>query len=120
MGSLHERNPSLWVATTDPPAFASLEADIAVDVAIVGAGITGLTAALLLARTGRRVAVLEAGRVAAGATGYTTAKVTSLHGLIYGPIAEKFDDERARLYGQANEAAIAQVARLVDELGVEC
>jgi len=39
MGSLTERNPSLWVHTTPPSSFAALGQDIKVDVAVVGAGI---------------------------------------------------------------------------------
>ena len=56
---------------------------MSVDVAVLGAGIVGLTTALLLERQGARVAVLEARRVAAGASGYNTAKLSSLHGLSY-------------------------------------
>ena len=47
---------------------------------VVGAGITGLVTALLLARAGRSVAVLEARTVGAGATGNTTAKLSLLQG----------------------------------------
>jgi hypothetical protein len=49
----------------------------------VGGGVTRLTVALPLGRAGAEVTVLEAGELAAGTTGYTTAKVTSLHGLTY-------------------------------------
>jgi glycine/D-amino acid oxidase-like deaminating enzyme len=65
--------------TTYPPLGASL----AVDVCVVGGGILGLLCAELLKHAGKTVAVLEADRVATGVTGYTTAKVTVLHGLIY-------------------------------------
>jgi glycine/D-amino acid oxidase-like deaminating enzyme/nitrite reductase/ring-hydroxylating ferredoxin subunit len=91
-----------------------------VDVAVIGAGITGLTTALLLAETGATVTVLEADRVAAGVTGYTTAKVTSLHGLIYATLESRFGEAAARTYGEANEAGIAETARLVSELSIDC
>lgn len=55
-----------------PSSFPSLEGDNHVDVAVVGAGITGLTAAMHLKQAGKRVAVVEAGRVGAGATGGTS------------------------------------------------
>ena len=64
--------------------------------------------------------VIDAGDLCAGATGYTTAKITSLHGLTYTALARRFDDDRARLYGEANEAAIAEVERLVVDDGIEC
>lgn len=50
------------------------------DDVVVGAGLTGLTTALLLARAGRSVAVVEARHVGAGATGNTTGKVSLLQG----------------------------------------
>jgi glycine/D-amino acid oxidase-like deaminating enzyme/nitrite reductase/ring-hydroxylating ferredoxin subunit len=121
MGSLEERNVSLWVGTTgDPPRYGPLPGDASVDVAVVGAGITGLTVAHLLARDGARVAVLEAGRVAAGVTGYTTAKITSLHTLIYDRLEQSFGQETAAAYAEANQAGLALVGDLVGELGVDC
>ena len=122
MSRLHVANPSLWIAGTPGTDHPRLSADerLRVDVAVVGAGITGLTTALLLQREGARVALVEAGAVCAGVTAYTTGKVTSLHGLTYGPLRETFGAETARVYGEANEAAVAQVEALVDELGIDC
>ena len=75
---------SLWLDTTEPRAeYPPLDGDRHVDVAVVGAGITGMTAALLLARAGRSVAVVDQHVVAGGTTGHSTAKVTSQHGLTY-------------------------------------
>jgi glycine/D-amino acid oxidase-like deaminating enzyme len=111
---------SLWFEGRDAPARASLDRDIAADVVVVGAGIVGLTTALLLEREGLDVAVLEMRRVAAGATGYNTAKLTSLHGLTYMQLEGSLGREKARLYGEANEAGIARVFELGGELGIEC
>lgn len=61
---------------TDRPSYASLDVDLDVDLAVVGAGLVGLTTALLAQREGFRTAVLEPGRIASGTTGYTTGKVT--------------------------------------------
>ena len=91
-----------------------------VDVAVVGAGIVGLTTALLLEREGLNVAVLEMRHVGAGATGYTTAKLSSLHGLTYGQLAKSIGRDKARAYGEANEAGIARVFELAGELGIDC
>src|SRR5918997_17558 len=120
MGSLHERNISLWIATTPETTFPPLAGEVTVDVAVVGAGITGLSTAMLLKRAGARVAVIEAGRVASGVTGFTTAKITSLHGLVYRNLVDELGEERARLYAEANQAAIARVAAFVQEDGIDC
>ncbi|MDQ3757887.1 MAG: FAD-dependent oxidoreductase [Actinomycetota bacterium] len=86
----------------------------------MGGGITGLTAARLLADEGVRVAVLEAGPLVAGATGYTTAKVTALQRTTVSEIARRHGAERAAAYAQANRAAVDMVATLVAKDGIDC
>ncbi|HVE94008.1 MAG TPA: FAD-dependent oxidoreductase [Acidimicrobiales bacterium] len=120
MGTLSERNPSLWVGTTDPAPYAPLDGDTSADVVVIGAGIAGLTTARLLAAEGRRVAVVDAGSVCAGATGYTTAKVTSLHTLIYAQLEKSFDADTAAIYGAANEAAIHRIVELTANDEIDC
>lgn len=71
---------------TDYPAFSGEQT---VDVAVIGGGISGLTTALLLAKAGKSVAVLEADRIGTSTTGHTTGKVTLLHQLAYTKIASK-------------------------------
>ena len=117
MGAAPEHNPSVWVATAPPTSFPALSEDIAVDVAVVGGGITGLTTALLLQDTGATVAVVEAGAVAGGSSGFNTAKVTALHGLTYDHLLRSLGEERARQYAEANAAAVEQVAALDERLG---
>lgn len=54
MGSLEERNPSLWVGTTPQTSYKQLSRKGTFDVVVIGAGITGLTVGLLLKRRGSR------------------------------------------------------------------
>jgi glycine/D-amino acid oxidase-like deaminating enzyme len=110
----------LWYEGRERPERPPLDRDLSADVVVVGAGIVGLTTALLLERQGANVVVLEMRHVAAGATGYNTAKLTSLHGLTYSRLVEKLDREKARAYGEANEAGIARVFELAEELGIDC
>jgi glycine/D-amino acid oxidase-like deaminating enzyme/nitrite reductase/ring-hydroxylating ferredoxin subunit len=111
---------SLWFEDGTRPRRAALDRDIGVDVAVLGAGIVGLTTALLLERQGARVAVLEARHVAAGASGYNTAKLSSLHGLSYRRLAGSLGSDAARDYGAANEAGIARVFELAADLAIDC
>lgn len=114
------RQVSLWIATAGTTAYRSLAADLEVDVAVVGGGIAGLTAALALKRAGHSVAVLEAARVGTGVTGHTTGKITSLHRLAYTDLTDRHGTKVAGSYGQANQAAIEHIARLVTEEGIDC
>jgi glycine/D-amino acid oxidase-like deaminating enzyme len=111
---------SFWIESTAETGYPQLEGDIEVDIAVVGAGITGITTAYLLKQAGKRVALLEMKRVARGATGYTTGKVTAGHNLIYAFLERRFGEDGARKYAQANQAAIEKTHSLVDELGIDC
>lgn len=114
-------NPSHWLLTEPPETtHAPLDGSTTADVVVVGAGITGLTTALFLLDAGASVAVLDAHSVAAGTTGSSTAKVTSLHGLTYDRLLREQGDERARQYADANQAAVGVVADLVARTGADC
>src|SRR5579862_5843384 len=72
------RSHGLWERTAPPPPTTErLTSDIVVDVAIVGAGYTGLSAALHLAEQGFGVAVLEAVAIGYGAAGRSTGMVNA-------------------------------------------
>jgi glycine/D-amino acid oxidase-like deaminating enzyme/nitrite reductase/ring-hydroxylating ferredoxin subunit len=77
-------------------------ADSRYDHVIVGGGITGMTTALLLARSGADVAVLEARHIGAVATGNTTAKLSVLQGTRLSSIAQKHSASALRSYVAAN------------------
>lgn len=114
-------NPSVWLTTAPPVPFGSLEGQQRrVDVAVIGGGITGLTTALLLQRAGCTVAVIDRHRIASGTTGFTTAKVSALHGLAYAKLLARHGEEKTRVYAEANLAAIEQIAALVDDLQIDC
>ena len=111
---------SYWVKSATGDEYPSVSQDLECDVVVIGAGIVGVTAALSLSREGAKVALLEARRIGGGATGYTTAKVSSLHGLTYDQLSRSYGDETARDYGEANEAGLEEVASLVGGLGIDC
>jgi glycine/D-amino acid oxidase-like deaminating enzyme/nitrite reductase/ring-hydroxylating ferredoxin subunit len=121
MAARRPHKESVWIGTAaEQPSFPRLEGDAEAEVAVIGGGIVGITTALLLAEQGADVVLLESGRLARGVTGHTTAKVTSQHGLVYADLRSKFGADGARLYGQANEAALAWIAARVEEHGIEC
>ena len=114
------KHGSVWITTSEPSEFGSLEEAVDVDVAVLGGGIAGLSTALLLKNAGLRVAVLEAGAVCCATTGHTTAKVSAQHGLIYGTLSSRFGEDGARAYAEANLAAVDLVEALVREHEIDC
>lgn len=111
---------SYWLDSTPDTNYPSLEEDINVDIVIIGGGLAGLNIAYLLQKEGLKITILEADRICKGTTAYTTAKITSQHGLIYGKIQGKFGDEIASLYGKANETAIKMYEDIINKNQIDC
>jgi len=103
---------SLW-AGTPSPAYPKLDRDdVFVDVAIVGGGITGVTAALLLKLAGKKVALLEARRIGGGVTSGTTGHLTEVIDTRYGELSARFGPDRAALVAASSRVAIETIAEL--------
>jgi glycine/D-amino acid oxidase-like deaminating enzyme/nitrite reductase/ring-hydroxylating ferredoxin subunit len=109
-----------WLDSVEAHRFGKLDGDFTADVAVVGGGITGVTAALLLKRAGLRVALVESRRVGKGETGRTTAHLTEVLDVRFGALISRFGREGARLAVESQRAAIDRVAAFVGELGIEC
>ncbi|HEV2774364.1 MAG TPA: FAD-dependent oxidoreductase, partial [Solirubrobacteraceae bacterium] len=111
---------SLWLTGAPPTAYPPLERDAEFDVAVIGGGIAGISAALLLKRDGARVAVLERGVVCGGASGFTTAKVSALQETKLSEIDRLHGADGAAAYAAASLAAVARIDDLVAEEGIDC
>ncbi|AHG04518.1 FAD-dependent oxidoreductase [Halobacterium sp. DL1] len=111
---------SIWLETSAETSYDALDGGTRVDTVVVGGGIVGITTASKLADAGQTVAVVDRDRILAGVTGHTTAKLTSLHGLLYDYLLEQFDEDRARQYADANQRAIDEVESTVEDRGIDC
>ncbi len=110
--------PTLWEdKLPDGPEEGEehLARDYTADVTILGAGITGLSAAIPLAEAGLRVAVLEARSLGGGVSIATTAHATAVVDARYHEIIADHGEEAARVVARASMDAIAQIERWVHE-----
>ena len=120
MATIEGLHQSLWMATAPATDYPALREDISVDVAVVGGGLAGLSAALWLSEAGARVAVIESRRIGAGVSGYTTAKITSLHRSIFHHLIKHFGHDTAQLYVRANEEAIGKMGAVCRKYRLDC
>jgi glycine/D-amino acid oxidase-like deaminating enzyme/Rieske Fe-S protein len=112
---------SFWEATAPKRTeFPILEGNIEVDVAIIGGGITGITAALQLTNAGKRVAILEARRVGGGTTGWSTGNLYVPVGPYYQNISKSRTQEIMRTVAQARNTALDFIERQTREKNIDC
>jgi len=97
---------SLWTKMMSMHRFEPLQKDIDTDVLIIGGGMAGILCAWQLKQAGADCVLVEQDRLCSGITKDTTAKITLQHGLIYNKLINKFGEESAELYLQANQAAL--------------
>lgn len=112
---------SYWLDTAPPLVSASngpLEGRV--DVAVIGAGFTGLSAALALAKRGASVAVLDAGRVGGGASGRNGGQVNTGVAQDFAALVEQLGVVKARACYRAYAAAVDTVERLIQEEQIDC
>jgi glycine/D-amino acid oxidase-like deaminating enzyme/nitrite reductase/ring-hydroxylating ferredoxin subunit len=114
------RHQSVWAASAGLLQFGPVQENVHVDVCIVGAGISGLTTAYLLARAGKRVAVLDDGPVAGGITQMTTAHITNQLDDRYFELEKLRGREAARLAAESHTAAIDRIETIVRQEGIDC
>src|SRR5690606_574080 len=112
---------SYWLHSTQRPAVhPPLADDQTADVVVIGAGITGLTVADRLTRQGKRVVVLEAGRIGSGTTGGTSAHLDSHPEEPPGSLLKSLGEQAARTLIDARKTAIDDIERRIAELRGDC
>src|SRR6266481_7575851 len=108
-----------WIDSAPIPTFPKLQSNINVGVLVVGAGITGITTAYLLKKTGSTVAMIERERVALIDTGHTTAHLTYVTDVELQQLVRNFGRDHAQAAWDAGAAAIDEIERIVEAEGIE-
>src|SRR5690242_8806004 len=109
-----------WNESASFPTFTTLDGNLDVDVAVIGGGITGLTAAYLLSSSGHSVALLERARCAQIDTGHTSAHLTMVTDTRLSELRSIFGRTHAQGVWDAGLAAIAQIDDIIRELEIDC
>jgi glycine/D-amino acid oxidase-like deaminating enzyme len=112
---------SYWLDTAPPFSSAATGAPHGdADVAVVGAGFTGLSAALALAKKGAKVVVLEADRVASAASGRNGGMCNNGFAQDYYALSTQLGRERANLLYRAFDAGVDKVEAIIAEERIDC
>jgi glycine/D-amino acid oxidase-like deaminating enzyme/nitrite reductase/ring-hydroxylating ferredoxin subunit len=119
MSETAPKNEPIWTSIP-APKFSKLTADADVDVAIVGAGIAGVTAAYLLTREGGSVLLLDDGPVGGGMTSVTTAHLANALDDRYLRVERLRGEDGARRAAESHTAAIDCIERNVAAEGIDC
>src|SRR5882724_4643975 len=114
------RNVPFWIESTPIRRFPKLQKNINVDIVVIGAGITGITAAYLLKKAGATVALIERERVASIDTGHTTAHLTYIIDVELQELARNFGDDHAQAAWDAGAAAIDKIESIVNKEDIDC
>ncbi|MFO1034483.1 MAG: FAD-binding oxidoreductase [Hyphomicrobiales bacterium] len=115
--ALHFADPvaSYWEASADPLnlSLTPLAGDVSCDIAIIGGGFTGLSAALELAQSGHEVRLLEAGPIGWGASGRNGGfACIGSHKLPYGKMISRYGLDETRAFYNAMKDSVALVEDL--------
>ncbi|TDH29129.1 FAD-dependent oxidoreductase [Segetibacter sp. 3557_3] len=111
---------SFWIDSVERQSFTPLANDLDTDVLIIGAGISGLTAAYCLATAGRKVVVIDDGEIASGETGRTTAHIAKELDDFYFEIAKMHGEENAKLAAESQVDAMQFIADVVAKESIGC
>lgn len=111
---------SYWRASQAMPRFAKLDADRQFDVVVIGAGITGVTAAYLLKREGIRVALIDRSRAVDIDTCQTSAHLSCVLDTSLTDLVKSMGDDHARAAWDAGLSAIATIDQIVRQEQIDC
>jgi glycine/D-amino acid oxidase-like deaminating enzyme len=114
-----ETKPS-WKVGLQKPDFQKLTKNIKADVVIVGAGLAGVLTAYQLARSGKKVVVLEKKKIGSGATEYTTAFITQSVDTDLSELIKLFGEENAKLVWESGADAINLIEQIVRYEKIDC
>lgn len=113
-------NISFWLDGEDRPAYGKLPGEIQTEVLVIGGGIAGLTTAYLLLKSGKKVVLIEDGKIGSGESGRTTAHLTCALDDRYYFLADTFGKEAAALAAASHMEAVKKIGSIVKAENIDC
>lgn len=116
-----QKHNSIWKTTLATPTnFPSLQKSFKTDIVIVGGGISGLSAAYLLGKSGKKVVVIEAAQIGMGTSGHSTGNLYSLIDHSLSELIDKWGEDTAKKVIKSREEAIAHIEANTKDLRIDC
>lgn len=112
--------PESYWCTYPLPSYPKMTSDDTTEIAVIGGGIVGIITAYLLAKSGKKVTLVEARGLLSGVTGNTTAKITAQHALIYDELLQTFGKEKTKQYYDANMEGLQLIENIANEHAIDC
>ena len=100
--------------------FSILNDNISTDVCIIGGGITGISIAYELFKNNIDFVLLEKDKICSKTTNFSSAKITSQHGIIYSELTNKYGEEFTKYYLEANNNAIFNIQKIIERENIQC
>jgi glycine/D-amino acid oxidase-like deaminating enzyme/nitrite reductase/ring-hydroxylating ferredoxin subunit len=112
---------SIWEATAKPgKTFPSLKGNKDADVVIIGGGITGLTAAMLLSEAGKKVILLEAHQIGLGTTGNSTGNLYVTVDEHLSVIKKKWGADVMKAIVKSRTSALDLIESTINKFDLDC
>ncbi len=111
---------SIWMATFNVPKFESLKTDIKCEVCVVGAGISGLTAAYMLLRSGKKVVIVDDNQIGGGESSRTTAHITNVIDNRFSEIERLHGAAAAKLAAESQKEAVSIIEGIITHNQIDC
>jgi glycine/D-amino acid oxidase-like deaminating enzyme/nitrite reductase/ring-hydroxylating ferredoxin subunit len=118
--SLDRRSQSLWMDIDVAPNARSLQGDRECDVIVIGSGIAGISTAYELAIEGKRVIVVDRGKIAGGITARTSAHLAPLCDDLTSAMIRLRGEETSRLFYESQAAAVDRIEEIQEREGIDC
>ena len=120
MENQNNTNNSVWKLNTHQSTFPVLQGTMQADVAIIGGGITGITAALLLSQAGLKTVVLEAWHIGNGTTGNSTGNLYAMVDERLYQIRKNFSEEIMEQVTVSRKSAVDYIEGIVSHFSLDC